>query len=86
MGISAGFVLLSCLVQAQGTNLLVNSGIEAGLNGWGSWGGSQTINTVNVHSGSNSMEYTGEGGLSQTLTSGFTIGETYVLSAWGRIT
>ena len=82
LGITAGFVLLSGLVQAQGTNLLVNPGFEAGLNGWGSWGGTQNINTSNVHSGTNALEYTGEGGMAQTLTTGFTIGATYILSAW----
>ena len=39
-------------------NILTNTGFEDGLTGWGSWGGTQTINTTNVHSGTKSMEFT----------------------------
>lgn len=63
-------------------NLVSNPGFESGLTGWGSWGGTQTINTTNVHGGTKSMQFTGEGGLSQTLTTGFVAGSTYTLSAW----
>ncbi len=72
------------------TNLLTNPGFESGLAGWGeSWGTfSITSNASEVHGGSQALRVTGSAGssgLGQNVTSQFTPGGVYTLSAWAQV-
>jgi hypothetical protein len=82
LGFALGFFLFIGYTYAEPVNPINNPGFEDNLTGWDSWGGTQIINTTNVHSGSNALEYTGEGGVAQSLSSGFAEGSAYTLSAW----
>ena len=86
LGFASGFLLLfgNVFAAASGppVNILANPGFENGMTGWGDWGGTHAITTTNVHSGTNALAQTGDGGMAQTLTNGFTDGATYVLKAW----
>lgn len=65
------------------TNLLVNPGFESGITGWTACSGGPTINTVQKKSGINCNQIATRGDIDcQSITSGFTIGETYTFSAW----
>jgi Carbohydrate binding domain/Secretion system C-terminal sorting domain/Right handed beta helix region len=66
------------------TNLLVNPGFESALTtGWtGDWNNTSVI-TSPKNSGSNALKVgPGAGGRAQILTSGFTVGSTYTVSAY----
>ncbi len=67
------------------TNLIINYGIESVLTtGWTlDWGSSSRSSTYKK-SGSYSLKISAQGGRAQNITSGFTVGSQYTLSAWGR--
>ena len=66
------------------TNMLINPGFESAVTiGWtGDWGNTSII-TTNKNSGNNALKVgPSAGGRAQTLTSGFTVGNQYTLSAY----
>lgn len=79
----------SCSIKAAEpikTNLVVNPGFESALTtGWTSDWGNTRRNSTSFKSGAYSMEVSPAGGRSQTINGGFVAGETYTLSAWGKV-
>lgn len=68
------------------TNLLLNPGFESPLSiGWTSDWGNTRLNSTSFKTGASSLEISPAGGRTQTINSGFVVGGTYTLSAWGKI-
>jgi len=83
LGLSGAFWSADSPVQAA--NLVANGGFEAGTANWVDWGNS-TVVTGHAQSGTRSLRTgTGAGGRGQDITSGFTVGETYRLTASGKV-
>src|SRR5262249_50288964 len=90
VAIVVGFILHA--TRAAGQNLLSNPGFEAGnTSGWGQFGGafSITAETSVVHSGTFAAQVTNRTqtfeGISQSILSVLTPGQTYNISAWVRL-
>jgi len=68
------------------TNLILNPGFESPLLiGWSSDWGNTRLNSTSFKTGAYSLEISPAGGRTQTVNSGFVVGGTYTLSAWGKI-
>ena len=70
-----------------GQQLLTNPDLEAVTNGWVSSGSSTiTNNALKAHTGNDCIMITSQGGYQdQMVTNGFTVGNTYALSGYGRM-
>lgn len=85
-----GNKVATCEVVVEKENLLVNAGFEDGLSKWDKrYGSDSELNTdpANVYKGLNSLKIgpTADTGRGQVITSGFTAGASYTLTAWCKI-
>ncbi|MHA4809506.1 carbohydrate binding domain-containing protein [Flavitalea flava] len=64
--------------------LLANPGFESGSAFWTNLGNAGVQNSA-ANSGSNGISITGAGGFNQIINSGFTIGNTYTISGFGKM-
>lgn len=91
LGFALGLSLVICnllsIRASDQISLIVNPGFEEGIDvGWTGDYGNAVINTSSAKTGLNCLEIMpGGGGRYQEITTGFTVGSSYTLSAWGQI-
>jgi transglutaminase/protease-like cytokinesis protein 3 len=75
----------TCAVTVSAASLISNPGFEEKLKGWDDWGG-LSIDSVNVHGGKYALKIASSGGgTGYGITSGFSVGQKYVLSGYGKL-